>query len=233
MPSKRVTKSKRRKNGYRRRRRMRRSRAILSGFPQQKLVKMRYIDSNITLDPAAGLYSGHAFRANSVYDPDFTSVGHAPMSYSQWAAIYKKYTVLGAKITVTANASVSATVIPGYIGITLSGDSAPLSNYTSINNILESKLTTGGSTTLISGFVNNSPYPAKITRYFSAKKFFGVKDVQDGASLSADVNSNPAKDAYFSVWCASIDGNNPGSVSLKVMIDYIVLFREPQNLDGS
>lgn len=214
-----------------RRRRYNPRKAILSGFPSQKLVKLRYIDTNVTLDAGVGLTQEYVYRANSVFDPDHTGIGHQPMGFDQWAGIYNRYTVLGAKITVVYNPSAAGSVTAGYVGITLSGDTNPLSNYTSINNILESKLT--GARTTITGMNQMLGKETRISKNFSAKKFFGVKDVQDGASLSALVGANPAKDAYFSVWQASIDGNNPASASLTVKIDYIVLMREPKNLDGS
>lgn len=210
----------------------RRRRPVLSGFPTSKMVKLRYIDSDITLDAAAGLTADYVFRANSVFDPDYTGTGHQPMGRDQWSEVYNRYTVLGSKITLYATPIATTNSVPTYFGITLSGETSPLGSYSSINSILESKLSSGtrlaGST--VSGAI---PRSLKLTKTFSAKKFFGVKDVQDGAALSAEVGANPSKDAYFSVWAASVDGSNPGAMSFRVQIDYIVLYREPKNLDGS
>lgn len=37
--------------------------------------------------------TGYVFRANSLYDPDYTSVGGQPYMYDQLAAIYNRYRV--------------------------------------------------------------------------------------------------------------------------------------------
>ncbi len=209
-------------------------RAILSGFPKSKLVKLRYVDSRVTLDASVDSFTSTVFRANSIFDPDYSGVGHQPMGHDQWAAIYERYTVLGSKITVTYTPSGTSNVNGSYMGVTLSGSVAPLGNYTDIDNILESKLTSATRTvgnTLSNGFPRARDL--SVSKTFSAKKFFGVRDVQDGAALSAQVGANPSRDAYFGVWTAAVDGGDPGSISMRVQIDYIVLFKEPKNLDGS
>ena len=210
-------------------------RAILSGFPTSKLVKLRYVDSTATLDAAVGSSSSIVYRANSVYDPYYAAGGHQPMGFDQWAAIYSRYTVLGAKITVRPTPTATPSVIPMYYGVTLSGSANPLGNYSTIDNILESKLTANKRLIALhpAGPSDSRQMGMSVVQKFSAKKFFGVADVQDGAALSAVVSDNPAKDAFFGVWAAAIDGNDPGSMSFNVQIDYIVLFREPTNLNGS
>lgn len=207
------------------------TRLTLGGFPSQMKVKLRYVDTNLTLDASAGSFTSFVFRANSLFDPDFTGLGHQPMKYDEWSLIYHRYTVLAAKITVTYTPSVQGAVVPSYIGITLSGDSDPLSNYSNVYNILESNLSSGYR--VVGSTIAQAPPEQKISKSFNAKKFFGVKDVVDGSAHTALVTTNPAKDAYFSVWQASVDGNDPGTISCTVVIDYTAIFREPKNVDGS
>lgn len=47
--------------------------------------------------------TGHMFRLNSVYDPDYTATGHQPRGYDQWAALYAYYRVHVATYSVTAS----------------------------------------------------------------------------------------------------------------------------------
>ncbi len=209
-------------------------RPILSGFPKSQVVKLRYVDTGLTLDPGVGLISEYVYRANSVFDPDFTGVGHQPMGFDEWANIYNRYTVLGSRITVYNTPATTTNVTPGYFGVVLSANSTPIASYTSIDNLLESKLAgknwrTAGST-LTQTTRGNSQV---VSKNFSAKNFFGVTDVNDGTGLSSVIGGNPTEHAHFGIYAASIDGNNPGSLFLTVMIDYIVQFREPDNLDGS
>lgn len=235
MPRKYTKKKKATKRkAYRRKKTSPRRGLTLSGFPSKKLVKLRYVETDLTLDASASLTDMNVYRANSLYDPNYSGIGHQPMGFDQWANIYNRYTVKGAKITVTYTRTGTGNVNPSYLGITLSSDTDPLSGYTTLNNILESKLTVKDP--LVVGTTTNlgkSTYQNQVIKYFSAKKFFGVVDVEDGASYSALVSTNPAKDAYFGVWTASVDNNDPGIISCRVLIDYICEFREPKNLDGS
>lgn len=239
MPRPRAKKSARRP--YRRRRTYRRRRMVsarrypvLSGFPSRKLVKLRYVDTGVNLDPGVGNIAQVVYRANSVYDPYQTGVGHQPMGFDQWAAIYNKYTVLGAKMTMTFTPLSTSNSIPGRMGILLSSDTAGTSAFTSINNLLESKLV--GMNVKTYGLVENigdKRYATSVKK-FSAKKFFGKVNVVDGSANSADVTGNPGNEAYFIPWAAAqANAQDPAVATFTITIDYITLFHDPKNLDGS
>lgn len=217
---------------YRKKRWVSRPRAILSGFPKVKVVKLRYVDSNLTLDAGVGLISDNVYKLNDVYDPDSTGAGHQPMGFDQWALIYKHYTVLGAKITVQAKPSTGSNVIPSCFGITLSSESTPISGFSSIDNLLESKLSRGWKISNVSQAGGNTNYPI-VTKYFSSNKFFGTKNVVDGAAYGALVTTSPNKLCYASVWATGTDSVDAGAFTALVTIDYIVSFSDPKVLDGS
>jgi hypothetical protein len=61
--------------------------------------KMFY-NTIIGLTPGAGAAIANVFRLNSVFDPDFTGVGTSAVGYTQLAALYGRYRVLSAKISV-------------------------------------------------------------------------------------------------------------------------------------
>lgn len=216
----------------RKRWRVRRRRAVLSGFPKIKTVKLRYVDSNLTLDPGVGIISDHVYKLNDAYDPDSSGSGHQPMSYDSWTQIYRHYTVLGAKITVQAKPSVSGNTIPSCFGITISADSSPVSGFSSIDNLLESKLSTGWKISNVSQAGGTTNYP-RVVKYFSANRFFGTRNVQDGAAYGALVTTSPNKLAYASVWASGTDSVDGGAFTALVTIDYIVRFSDPKTLDGS
>lgn len=206
-------------------------RALLSGFPKSQLVKLRYV-SEISLNSGI-TYASHTYRANGCFDPDQSGIGHQPMLFDQWSQIYNRYTVFGAKITVRYTPDSTTNAIPPYVGVILSNETDPLSTFTSTHNILESKLI--GKNWIVPGATRQlqNPFQNKVAHNFSTRKWFGVKDPNDGASLSAITTADPAKLAYFNVWAASNHGNDPGSIPLLVTIDYIVLFRDPETIDGS
>lgn len=217
---------------YKRRRRYSRvRRPILEGFKKRQLVKLRYVQE-IALDALSNSFDYHEFRANSVNDPDLTGVGHQPMGHDEWSGIYSRYVVVGSKINVMYAPTSTTAVIPAYYGVTLYDTSGSLTGtYSTVEGILESKLT--GHTTTMAGNVNSTFAPRMLSRKFSARKFFGKSNVMDDPDLGALIGSNPVNDAIFAIWAGNIGGNDPGSVNLKVQIDYIVLYHEPYLLPQS
>lgn len=208
------------------------SRAILTGFPNSKLVKLRYVE-HFTLDYIASI-AEYRFRCNSIFDPNLTGTGHQPMGRDQWAELYQRYMVVGAKATLTyVNTSVSAQT-PAYIGMKVMTDPAPLaSTYSTVDELLEDKKT--GRFVTIGGTHNSSAIPKwySVTRKFSAKKTFAVTNAIDDPDLGASMSTNPARQAYFVCWQASIAGNDPPLMNFKICIDYVTLVREPYPIVGS
>lgn len=77
-------------------------RRLLQPFPDTRLVRHKYADT--ILLPAAGAPGvpvTWSFRANSMYDPDYTGLGHQPMFHDEMAAQYRFYTVMRSWIKVT------------------------------------------------------------------------------------------------------------------------------------
>ena len=99
------TRSVKRSKAYATRRRKRivtRVPRTVNPFPESKLATHMYADT-ITI-PAASIAGGgqlYTFRANSMYDPDYTGAGHQPLYRDEMAAQYVNYTVLKAKFSVT------------------------------------------------------------------------------------------------------------------------------------
>jgi len=76
-----------------------RSNTINGPLAMRQIVKLRYAeDVNISAGIALGSYD---FRANSIFDPNLTGIGHQPLGHDQWAVFYDHYVVLGARIKVT------------------------------------------------------------------------------------------------------------------------------------
>jgi len=74
----------------------------LSPFPNTKFVRHKYVDSFVFPGGVgAGTPALYQFRANSMYDPDYTGSGHQPMFRDEMAAQYNYYTVISSYIKVT------------------------------------------------------------------------------------------------------------------------------------
>lgn len=190
----------------------------------------------VTLDPGVGSYTQNKYRANSCYDPDLTGGGHQPMGFDQWMAMYKKFCVIGARISVTPTTPNSASnQIPGYLCILLSSDGNAGSAIASATGFWETQHR-------ISGIVNygeggglawNYPPGNTATGNFSAKKFFGVKSLIGNQLYAGDAGANPSTGAYFEVTAFHNTGNNPAACTFEVHIEYEVVFTEPYPLGGS
>lgn len=191
-----------------------------------RMQKMRYVQ-DVALTMTAGATSKYEFRANSIYDPDYSGGGHQPMRFDQMAAFYADYVVVASKITVRhmgAGGSNAPYKIALYLNDTNTGA------ITSINDLIEQgrcrfKVTTAGV-----------QHPQdKITLGFSAKKFFGVANIKDNVDrLGAPCTTNPADQAIYVLCTQPVDAASSitGEV-LSITIDYLVWFNQPIQLQTS
>lgn len=186
------------------------------------IVKLRYAEE-FTLNASSGSLTAQYFRANSVFDPDVTGVGHQPMEYDFWQGVYNHYTVVASSIKLMQVPEATTNIIPSYYGVVLSDDPGVISGYTSVTDIFENPNTTDPR---ISGSANNTiPQASKWTKKsFKANAFFGTNNVEDGGAYGALVTSTPSKQAYYACYSSAVSGNDPGATPFLAVIDYIVLF---------
>ena len=83
---------------YKRRTRRKRRNNLRVGFPLKYTCKLRYTDT-IVLDAPSDGTAYHTFRANNIFDPDYSGTGHQPRHFDMLAEIYDNYTVIGSKIS--------------------------------------------------------------------------------------------------------------------------------------
>lgn len=190
--------------------------------PKSKVVKMRYCEQ-IGINPGIGAPSGYTFRANDIFDPNYTSTGHQPMGHDQWSAFYNHYTVLGSKLTVTMSNQDAADAV--IAGVYLVDDTtAP----TTVTTLIENAKGPYGHMDSSGGSGIR-----RLTCKYSAKKFFRC-DVRDRTDLKASFGSSPTEQAYYTIWAAAMDTlADPGNVVMTVVIDYICLLTEPKDLSAS
>lgn len=229
-----------RKRNYRRYRpryyrRYRRYRSMPLAFPKSKIAKLRYVsEKSYNAGSSMALSSSNVFSANGCFDPDITGVGHQPLGFDQWMAIYDHFHVIGSKITVQWMPDTANNVVPGYVGIILSDSPVlPSATYTSVEHWLESRqLSLNGRALMncgvVSGVATQGLHNKGINKYFSSKKFF--RRGMNPYTLRGDDASNPPDQAYFIVSAVTAGGTDTGTFNLLVTIDYIVKFTEPREL---
>jgi hypothetical protein len=238
------------------RKRFRRRKARTSyakAFPKSMAVKLTYCDT-IAIPNTDDGNAAYRFRLNSIFDPDMTGTGHQPRGHDQWATIYSKYCVVGAKVKVEPIYSSSSTgagntevTIKGYID-----DDITATNY-SAEDIIELGML-GNKCQIVTIGQNAHGFERKVkpmTFKFGTKKFFGIKKSEqiinavgigqgEATSLTgmqhvgALFGTNPAKPAYLRLGCGgpTHDAQHP-TVAARVTIEYSVIVHSPVEVASS
>lgn len=197
--------------------------------------KLTYYDTQ-ALDPASNALttingSIWQYRANSVFDPDYTGVGHQPMYFDNLAAIYQNYRVLGCKITVTVVDIRQGGVVPEdannqyyhVLAETLRLAIIRDENF-EIPNDMRNLIETRGSNIKwrwVSPSMNGRL--ASLSHYCSPSKQMSLP--RNDNTLSATVTANPERQAVFTIAIASADGlANPPYVTVAIKLEYDVEF---------
>jgi len=195
---------------------------INTGFPQQMKVRLRYVDEYI-MTSTAGSTVTQTFRMNSIFDPDFTGVGHQPYGHDQWSPLYNTYVVLGSKLKATWSPLTENDVgtSRGPWNVLTVGDddgSVPGSVLATCelprcdNKVVCSKL--GGNNMKVT------------TLTYSPVRDLGLDPFDD--TVGAAVGANPSR-VYFGSCQANDINSTTSSLMLKVEIEYLVLFRGSKN----
>lgn len=196
-----------------------------TAFPRNRIIKLRYVE-NVTIDPGAVAFAEFAYRANSINDPNLTGGGHQPMGHDQWATFYRRYTVIGAKVTASCVSATSST--PSIFGVTLIDLST--TGHTTIQGLQERP---GTSWRMLQ--TSNNVKPSFVQQKFSAKKFFNLANIKDNQDrVGSDFGSNPSVEAYFHFFTGAHDTSTNLPVHYwTIKITYIVLLSHPKELAQS
>lgn len=237
MPRRYAARRPRRRNPTRTRRRVytRRRRPYpgrtMPGFPTTRVVKMRYV-TNIEINPGIAQLASHQFRANSIFDPDVTLIGHQPLGYDQWSQFYQNYTVIGSKINAKFVYDGTNSNSSQMLGIYLTAD--PNNTPSQGTDIAEQGL----GRYKLAPAVNYASFrggPPQLTNFYSPKKMFNLTDLKDNQDkIGGEFGTNPTEVAYYVVWAQAMDGSvDLAATRILVTIDYTVLMSEPKPLAQS
>jgi len=198
-----------------------------SAFPRKARATMKYVES-FSIDPAAGSLGTTVYRANSVYDPDYTGAGHQPLGFDQMAGLYAHYRVLRSTIKITLQPTAfpaSSTPHCFFVGVFLSASYAPVSP--DWNHLAEQPL--------CSYKIVNNDYRTesltKVSSTYDVAKFFGNRSPDN---VGAAVSTNPDDCAYFIVAVQDCSESQDLPVCTGVAeITYLTEFFEPEEIGQS
>lgn len=200
--------------------------SIAGVIPASRIVNMAYSMRGGLSCGLGGVPAKHAFNLNSIFDPDYSIIGHQPLGHDQWANFYERYQVLGAKITATFQWQGSALVgQPHMCGIIIDHDTT---DYTNTDELVERSHGKG-----VKILKSNSRDSQTCVAYYSAKNFFkGNKEALDTQNVL--FGYSPSYGVYGKVWIGSVDSvASVEDIQIAVHVDYLVRLLQPKDITQS
>lgn len=222
----------RRRVAYKARRYARRgriSRRPFGGYGRIKFATLKYCEE-ISINAGIAAVATYVFRANSLFDPNFTGVGHQPMGFDEWMARYARYAVISSTLTMRYVTETTSNATPCYFCIAQTATGSVYSGVTPtllLENKDHSAVKQGG---LIYHYNTNNNN--KVSSRWSARKWYRRSAVSD-YDLQADSGSNPNEVCFFECCAASVAGNDPATHSFLVTIYFKCAFFDPLTLAQS
>ena len=191
-----------------------------SVFPYQKFATLKYCEAYVTVDAPIGSSSAFIMRANDIYDPNFTGVGHQPTGFDQYMAMYNKFVVYDSKIKVVAYATDSE-VLDTVVGVAIMDNTTTQSTS---ENYLEQALTDWRVVP-----AGNGANPVTVSTAFNASAFSGTS-IRTNDLLHGTASAPPGKNWYYHIFCgATGSAENPVAMKFSIEIEYYVKFFEPKS----
>jgi len=140
---------------------------LWSPIGKSHVCKFTYVDQ-VTLNAPVGLASYYTYRANDLFDPDATGIGHQPYGFDQMISFFNHFTVIGSKITVQTTNNLA---VPKLFFVRLRSNQ---SGETNMVIMCEQP----GIKYVLLGDYSSSNNIATLSMGFSAKNFFGTKFIR-------------------------------------------------------
>jgi len=197
------------------------------GQPRTKYLNLPYQTTVALSGAVTGAANYNIFRANSIFDPDYSGVGHQPLGHDQWNLFYNHYIVQACKITVSF--ACPAVTTPFYVGIALTDDviSAAIGSTTNFSTAAENRhIRYRLVTTQDSGKTITLSYNANVL------KFLGRSSSSD--DVKTTFGNNPTEQAFYQVFVMPVNVSyDAPSVWAAVSINYKTKLVEPKELTSS
>lgn len=204
-------------------RRLKSKTSIWNGIPDRLFNKYHYATS-ITLSP--GLAPAFQFYRNSMFDPDFTGIGHQPWLRDQISALYSRYRCYGFKYSITIqNTNPTDSVRWAIVPINHTGTP------TNMDEAWEKPYSRSGLLTPDTG----SKAMVTVSGYLSAAKVLGTTKAKFStddvyASLSG---SNPTRQAYLMIACQAGNGTTSVDVRITAKLTMLTCHYQRATITGS
>lgn len=196
-------------------------------FPKIMTIKHRYVQ-NDTLSHATGGIDYQTYSCNSMFDPDFSGIGHQPEGYDIASTIWSHYTVIGSKITCRIVGAIGAGAGGNAVPIVFTLQTHPTGTPTYTDPTTASELS--GAKTYVMG--PSQDKPLVLSSNWSAKKTFG-SGVMANNSLMGASGAGPTEQTFWTVSFRAMDQVTSVTCHMQVVIEYIAVWRELKTLTQS
>lgn len=189
---------------------------LFDPFPAQMRARLRY-STTVTMTTLAATATPYLFRANSIFDPDYSGVGHQPYGHDTFASIYNHYEVESSVITVRPTSTSQ-----GIYGVTLTDDTSVNASYDTVREI---------KTTKFAVMTTSNTSDSSIVNYYNRKQVFAI----DQGGVQAVFGNNPGMEQFFHLWVEPNNSVSGGSTDYRFVVDivYNVKMWELKDLGGS
>lgn len=195
-----------------------------TGLGDRVKTMMLYADRFSINAGAGGAIAAYTFRLNSIFDPDFTGVGHQPMTHDQLTPLFERYCVTGCRYKVVA-ACADAGGLP-FVAVQATDD---VSVPTVISTVIEqgqtdwSMVYTGG------------PNIKTFEGYVSIPKLVGkdFKEYLNSSEYSTPVGNNPSDPAYLNIFAGDSGTGDGPNVNFVIELQYTVYLQGSKIISAS
>lgn len=189
---------------------------------------LKYTDLYSDVALGGSLKWSKQFRPNSIYDPNYSDVGHQPLGRDLLAAMYQHYRVLKAEFTCSFAPASRRAADNVYVHSYIIGDlvgTGQTTYPTSVETLGEMKR---GRCWLVaaenvSSSWNRTIYPGLLDETIDTN---GITD-QAQQSMWTPVGANPAEEQYYTIMVNTNGPNEVSYFSVLVQINFTVQFRNP------
>lgn len=168
------------------------------------------------------------FRPNSIYDPNYSDIGHQPLGRDLLAGIYQHYRVLKAEFKCSFSPAGKRAADNVFVHSYIVGDivGTGQTNYpTAVQTLGECKrgrCWLVGAENTVSTW-ERTIYPGMLDETIDTN---GITD-QAQQSMWTPIGSNPAEEQYYTIMLNTNGTDEACYVSVLVQINYTVQFRDP------
>lgn len=199
------------------------------GFPEEMRVKLVYSDINDTVVLAAPGYNQTArFAMTNLVDPDITGTGAQPPLFDNLKALYTRWRVNSAKLTVDVENYTNSPCMVTLVGLFEAGNNNPTSPSNQNNYDLMALPSKERSARKRLGTINAQPANrTRITKTFKPDDFIG-QDYFTSVNYAGNQNSAPSNYAVIDLIAQSCRPDVTSEIGLWLSwrIEYDVTFFE-------